>query len=306
MGAREGGGTLLDLARTAASEVLDALPSGSSAMLVLASDRANRAIAQPTLNLGVVRRLVREAPLTDRATEHFPAIQEAVQVLRGSPAAQREIYVVTDSQAAGWRRMPEIRKLLDETRGEIRTHLLVVGSGRPDNLGVSGLCHAGGFLSADQPVHFAVEVANFGREEARDVEISLQVDADAVVKRARIPSIPAGGAQTVLLATRLGGAGPHLVAARIPADRLEADDQRSLAVQTIPEIPVLLVDGKPAARVRDSGVFFLKNALVPVHPSRAGQHFIKPTTVSPGELESARLKDFAAVFLVDAGRITQA
>jgi hypothetical protein len=62
---------------------------------------------------------------------------------------------------------------------------------------------------------------------------------------------------------------------------------------------VLLVDGEPGNEPRDSEVFFLKNALVPVPPEAAEDYFIKTATISSPELSLARLDDFDAVVLAN-------
>ena len=46
---------------------------------------------------------------------------------------------ITDGQAAGWKQISETRAMLDSVKGEVRTHLLLVGQGESRNLGVTGL-----------------------------------------------------------------------------------------------------------------------------------------------------------------------
>jgi hypothetical protein len=80
---------------------------------------------------------------------------------------------------------------------------------------------------------------------------------------------------------------------------LPADDQRTVAVRAIKEVKVLLVDGEPGREPRDSEVFFLANALVPVPPEAAADYFIKTTTITAPELSQARLDDFDCVILAN-------
>ena len=110
------------------------------------------------------------------------------------------------------------------------------------------------------------------------------------------------------LFAKLRAEGFHSVAARIPEDRLPADDQRTVAVRAIKEVKVLLVDGEPGNEPRDSEVFFLKNALVPVPPEAAAEYFIKATrhhragTVAgaPGRLRCRGAGQRAGFFRSDA------
>jgi integrase len=81
--------------------------------VILASDIARQVIPEPTFDLNLARKTLREAPLTDRATDLFPAIHTAIHTLKDRLALRREIFIVTDGQSSGWRQLIEIQKLPD-------------------------------------------------------------------------------------------------------------------------------------------------------------------------------------------------
>src|SRR5262245_54647560 len=126
MGMSDGTATRFDKARQAAEQALDSMPSGSAAAVFLASDLVQPIIPEPTYDLNLARKVLREAALTDRATDLFPALQKALDTLQGRLALRREIYLITDGQAAGWRQLTEIQRALERARTEIKTHIILV------------------------------------------------------------------------------------------------------------------------------------------------------------------------------------
>ena len=299
MGMSDGTGTRFEKARRAAEQALDSMPAGSATAVLLASDVVQAVIPEPTFDLNLARKALREAPLTDRATDIFPALGKAIDTLKDRLALRKEIYLVTDGQAAGWRQLTEIQRTLERTKSEIKTHVILVNEHEERNLGVSDLRLASGLSAVGQPLRFEAKVSNYGKEEVRSTRVGLSVNGETPSDEFTIDALPAGATKSVTLFAKLRDEGFHSVAARIAEDRLPADDRRSLAVRAIREVKVLLVDGEPGSEARDSEVFFLKNALVPVPADAAADYFIKTVSVTPSELSQARLDDYDAVVLAN-------
>ncbi|NDE97638.1 MAG: VWA domain-containing protein, partial [Verrucomicrobia bacterium] len=181
MGVSDGVQTRFDKARKVAEQAVDALPSGSAAAVILASDIAKEVIKEPTHDLNLARKAVREAPLSDRATDLFPSIEKALETLKGRSAIRKEIYVITDGQLAGWRQLGNIQKTLKsakEQTGEqqVASHLILISDHEDRNLGVSGLVLSSGLAPLNRPLRFEAQVANYGKQEAKDIKVSLLVD----------------------------------------------------------------------------------------------------------------------------------
>src|SRR5204862_4970665 len=109
MGVSDGTMTRFDKARDAALAAIDSLPSGSATAVLLASDVVQSAIPEPTFDMNLARKVILDAPLTDRASDLLPAIEKAIDVLRGRLAIRNEIYLITDGQAVGWSQLSEIQ-----------------------------------------------------------------------------------------------------------------------------------------------------------------------------------------------------
>jgi hypothetical protein len=299
MGMSDGTMTRLEKARKAAEQALDTMPAGSSTAVLLASDIANGVIPEPTFDFNLARKAIREAPLTDRATDLLPAIQRALDTLKQRIGIRKEIYLVTDGQLAGWKQMGEIQKLLESSKRDVRSHIVLVSEHEERNLAVTDLRNASGLTPVNQPVRFEARVSNLGREAASNVRVSLSADNEPPSDEFTIDSIPPGGSKSVSLFARLRTEGFHSIVARIPEDRLSADDKRTLAVRALKEVRVLLVDGDPGTEPRDSETFFLRHALIPVPPSEQANYFVKVTRITAPEFSTARLDDFDAIILAN-------
>lgn len=305
MGMSDGTQTRFEKARRAAEQVLDSLPGGSATAVWMVSDVVQDIISLPTFDLNLARKTIREARLSDRASDIFPAIDKALDYLKGRMVVRKEIFLVTDGQAAGWRQLTDAQQLLERSKTEVKTHVILVNEHEERNLGVSDLRLASGLCPVNQPLRFEVKVTNYGKEETRDIRVSLNMDGEPPSDEFTVDALPPGASKSVSLFVKLRSEGFHSVTARIPADRLPADDSRTVAVRAIKEVKVLLVDGEPGNEPRESETYFLRNALVPVAPDLASEYFIKARTITTPELGQARLDDFDALILADVADMSE-
>jgi hypothetical protein len=299
MGMSDGVQTRLQKAQRGAEELVDALPAGSAVAVWLGSNTVRPLIAEPTRDFNLVRKVLREARLCARASDFQPILAQAKETLDRYAGIRREIYLFTDGQALGWRQWEPIQQLLQELKPNIRTHLVLVGDPETSNLAVSNLRLATSPSPVGQALRFEVQVTNFGKEDVRDVRVSLHVDNDPPSEEGTLPEIPAGSAKSLSLFAKLRTEGFHGVTARLTPDRLTADDERTIVVRALREVRVLLVDGDPGREPRESETFFLRHALVPVPPTEAGNYFVKVRAVTAAELPVTRWDDYDAVVLAN-------
>ena len=305
MGMSDGTQTRFEKAKKTAEQAIDSMPAGSATAIFLASDIVNGVVPEPTFDFNLARKTIREAVLTDRSSDLAPAINKAVDTLKGRFAIRKEIYLLTDGQSLGWKQLGVIQQTLNKIKSDIRTHVVIINEHEERNLGVSELRLDSGMTPSKQPLRFAVRVTNYGREAARDVRVALNVDSDPVSNEFNIDTLAPGESKSVSMFGRLRSEGFHSVTARIPEDRLPADDKRSVVIRAIKEVRVLLVDGEPGAEPRDSEVFFLRHALTPVIASELGTYFVKPVQITLSEFASARLDDYDAVVLANVPEFSE-
>lgn len=298
MGRTDGGPTRFDQARQAAEQVIDSLQGGSSVAVLLFSDTVRGVIPEPTFDLNLARKIVRDAQISDRATDVQPALQQALETLRPHSGV-REIYCITDGQANGWKRLDD--KVLRDPAA--RTNILLIGGAEQNNLCVSDLQMAGSMASLGEAAQFDVEVTNSGAADAKDVTVRLRLDDDPPSDEGVLASIPPGGAKRVSLFTKFRAAGYHTVTAELEPDHLPADDRRTIAVRARDDVRVLLVSGDTGGDASEDATFYLRHALTPVPAADLEKYFIKTATVLPAGIEPARLGDYDAVILADVPRV---
>ena len=304
MGQSNGVKTRFDQAKGMADDLLGRLAPGSSSALFLVSDHVKAVIPKPTQDLAILRRSIDGAALTDGGSDLYPAIQQAVALLKASPGTHREIFVLTDSQAAAWRELGKIRGLQEDNKKDIRMHFVIVGDHGEDNLAVSGLQLAGNVAAVNQPLRCAITVNNWGHAAVQNVPVKLAADGAPPQDEAMIDHIDAGGSRLVTLVARFREPGYHSLTASIPGDRLPADNQRSTALLVLDQVGALVVEGttNPDLGARDG--FFLTHALVPVAPDQVSQYYVKVTTGQPNELENPAIDQNALIFLSNVGQLT--
>ncbi len=304
MGASDGVATRFELAKKAADEVINLLPTGSSTAVLLASDgEPDGVIPEPTFDLNLARNEIKEAKLSGRGTDLYVSLRRAVQILQRKPAVRREIYLITDGQSQGFRQMPNIRNLLDETGVDIKTTFIFAKTKLDQNVGVTSLRMSAGLCVVGQPARFDVTMKNSGQTEALNVRATLNIDGGEPVDEAVVDTIPAGQSKSVTMFAKMREAGTHAVTVSLTPDRLSADDSRSVAVRAVSSVKVLLVDGDPGTRPPESETFFLRNALQPVPSSELEGYYVKTTIIPSADLPAARLDDFDAVYLCNVADI---
>lgn len=300
MSQTDGVASRLDRAKSVAEQAVESLPSGSSVAVMLVSNVVDRVIADPTHDLNLARKLIREAKLSHRGTDLGPAVTAAVELLRNRPALRKELFLITDGQASGWRQLREIQQNMAVNKKEIQSRVIFVGTPEERNLAVTDLRMVSGLAPVGRPLQFQVQVTNYGKVDANDVQVTLRTgDEPAPSDGAIIRSIKAGGSESAVLFARLRDPGSQTVTASVAQDHVPADDHRTLAVRALTEVKVLLVDGDPGGSARESEVFFLKNAIVPVPSAMLDAYFLKYTVVTTTDLETARLEDYHCVFLAN-------
>jgi hypothetical protein len=301
MGQSDGGETRFEQARQAAEQVIDSMEPGSSVAVFLFSDVVKTVIPQPTYDLNLARKTVRDAALSDRGTDVDTALKQAVSTLEGHSTGVERIYLVTDGQAAGWKQFDDITKTIQNPA--ISTSVILVGGPELHNLCVSDLQLADPMAAVGETAEFDVQVTNYGATDAKEVAVRLSVDEESASDQGVIDSIPPGESKRLALFTKFDAAGYHTVTGSINADHLPTDDQRTIAVRAMDDVRVLLVTEDTNAAPAENSTYYLANALAPVAPSDRESYLIKTKTISPGELDSTKLSDYEAVVLANVRAI---
>jgi hypothetical protein len=210
-----------------------------------------------------------------RGTADWPAaVEAAVQKLESAPG-EPEILVVSDGQRFGWADAETLarwdllaRRFAAEGRTLPPVWVVNVVPGRPPTLPNAGLLPITtnrAVAAAGTEVRFRSAVRHVG--VAAPSRVRLEIDGRPAGELP-VPATPA--AELPITFTRRFPPGSHLITLRLDPDAVPGDDRQDFALDVIPVIPVLIVDGATRSDTRGLGSDFLRDALAPARdPSPA-------------------------------------
>lgn len=168
--------------------------------------------------------------------------EQIAPLLDEMEAAQKEIYLITDTQASDWReRSDRFLESLAALTEEARLFMIPV-RGTSSNLAVTELNLVSGVLRKGTTARYQATVHNFGTEPASNVEVNCQVEG-VQIDRKTIPLIAPGASETVSLFVPFYNAGATRITAALGNDQLPIDNTRRAVAMVRDKVSVLCVDG---------------------------------------------------------------
>lgn len=157
-------------------------------------------------------------------------------------APQKEVYLITDAQAADWRQPSALlREALADLGSQAKVFLVPVG-GEDANLAVTDLELVSGVLRKGTTARYRATVRNFGTAAASNIAVQCRVDG-VEIDRKTIPLIKSGASESVSLFVPFHNAGAARITAEITGDALAADNVRRTVAVVRDRVSVLCVDG---------------------------------------------------------------
>lgn len=226
-----------------------------------------------------------------------------INLSNGSAGASpsRNLISQNDGHADDWKRLAD----------KARITLVDVGAAGPDNGTLISLATDPPMISAEQPMSVTATIRNNGSVVIAARRIDLMID-DQLVDSKRI-DVPLGQDVIVEFLLTAPASGEHGLLVRLEEDSLAADNQRWLPLSVRSELSILLVNGRPSGRARDSATFFVEQALSPntsggrdrglVNPVAANRG-MRVSTITEADLPNVELEKHDVVFLCDTGLLT--
>ena len=157
-------------------------------------------------------------------------------------AAQKEVYLITDTQASAWAKTSTpLRDALTSLTEQAGVFLLPI-NGSDANLAVTGLDLVSGSLRNGSVARYRATVHNFGQSPVSNVEVRCKVEGVQIDSKS-IPLIPAGTSETVSLFVPFYNAGPTRITAEITDEALATDNVRRIVAVVREQVSVLCLDG---------------------------------------------------------------
>lgn len=266
-------------------------------------------------NREALKKMLRELQPTEGASDMALAIGEALQVLPAADRNARRISIFTDATERPWHSADVTRwKAIQKAASgaPVPTSLEVTETTPPnaatlDNLAISRLSIDHDTVALGDVVQLTAEVKNVGARSSAATEVVWQLDGKEVGKTP-LPPLGNGVSTTLEFPMESGKAGSHIVKAKIVAgDALPADNAGVIAIRTLDQIPVLVVDGgRPpnSAELPETG--FLLAALGQLPNPRdeiKGRAAFQPKIIAPTELRGLPLDTYLCIVLADVEKI---
>jgi len=256
-----------------ALQFVDDLAPGDSVAILQAKQQVIPLLGLTT-DPNQVRTSIQNLPPPRGGVDWPASVQAAIQMLQPSQRAQREIIILTDGQRFGWADDASLLRweLLSNRfnpEGAFKPRVWVVNMDpkRPDNppnWSVNPLRTTRAVAAAGREVTFRTSLQRRGfAESATPDHVHLEIDGrpsgdlrlpGAQIDRGQIP---------VTFKHRFPNTGSHLVTVKIDPDALPGDNRQDFAVEVLPALPVLLVDGDERSTPKTRGTDFLRDALAP-------------------------------------------
>ncbi len=330
-----GGRTAFERARDLAARMVNKSPGGDGFSVLLMKETPVWVVSEPSQDL---RKVAGEIELL-QATDGNASVAAALNAVAAKVSEasgrfpSREVYFFTDLQQATWlggrapgkatvkdAKAPVEKTPLQDLQKLAQTIFVDVGRDNVTNLAVTSLRLNDSLVATGDLVSFSGTVQNFG-QDSRKARIALLVgmagDArDSLtlrVEREEPREIKAGENAPVPFSYKFNRAGIYAVQMRLlaedagrGADDLAPDNARTIIVTVRDNVPVMLVNGKPALDRFDRATEYLRLALNPFGDAAPAWVPLRPKVVSAAQFTDGSEGDLAAfdcVFLCDVPRL---
>jgi hypothetical protein len=303
-------------ARSLAGQLVQESKAGDGFSVVLMASPPRRVVPEPSEDgrkvadeLGTLRLPHGNADLAGT----FNVIDD---MLRRSPRKfdEHEVYLLTDLQRSTWAapQSGDLAALLQRIQARTRTIFVDVGHEAASNAAVSHLGLGAPFVTTGSVTTVTATVHNFSAEARKQARVELLVGkaratasdpAFALHGAGQVFVDLAPGQNTVTFPHRFRTPGDYAVQVRLDHDALDLDDTRTVVVTVKDNVPVMLVNGKPAVELYDQATEWLKDALNPFQTGLVPRDVAaRPKVVSEAQFSDAALGDmtpYDCVFVCD-------
>lgn len=225
------------------------------------------------------------------------ALNRAYELLR-EPAAQKEIWLITDMALTGWDRFT--LSALKQYDPLIPLKVVRVGARTEAlNATIKEVSMRGEGVGVGLPIHLEATIVNFSNKEAKDLLLQLNIDDRG--REQKSVSVPPQAESVVSFQFTPTQAGSYRGYVALKKDGLAGNSTYYFTLHAQDRIRVLVVDGDPQTSLVQSETFFLTRALDP-SGERDASLFL-PTVIIPEGLSSVPLASYQVVILCNVPAI---
>ncbi|RPI88336.1 MAG: VWA domain-containing protein, partial [Planctomycetaceae bacterium] len=274
-------------------------PDTQTLTLALLSNPEQPLFTRETVNPDFVSRLeaeLKNVRCSHQALDLAQGLQVATRQLTEQPGTARNLHLVSDFRKSDWDDDSALVGELKQLDADgVAVNLVKTVPEWHGNLGLTELTGAIDVAAANVPLRLSATVRNYGEQSIRDVRLSVQVDGKRLPITEAIETIEPGQEVVRQFDVRFERTGPHDVQVSLPADALEQDNHRFLAVNLAEANSILIIDGNPTA----SEAFYLSDALAPA-PGLTG---FAPSIETVEYLRRHPVDRFQSIFLLNVAEL---
>jgi hypothetical protein len=303
-----------DMAQEWAKDFLGELAPGDGVAVIVARKQPVLMVPKLSRDLEKVRDQIHRLPEPGGSADMARAVQAAYGILDSSERSERDVIVLGDGQRFGWADQRSVLGWEDlagkrDSATEIKPKLWAVNldphrPSKPSNWALAPLVASRAVVAANQDVTFRTAILLSGPTKYEPPhEIRVEVDGKKAMtieppKDAKLE----GGQVPLRFELKLPKVGSHLVSVivepdpprelrkpgYIVKDQLPVDNRRDFAVEVLPALPVLIIDGEEKKELSTRASDFLRDAL---SPARDQTPAVKARVVSANEFTPAMLRE---------------
>lgn len=296
-------------ARQDIQRVLDNLPRGSDAQVILAGATPRKLLDQSTSALDLISKQLADVSSQSGPLNANELFQAAAAALQKAPNAAREIVVLSDFQESDWKAVADGASLpaleaLERQEPAPQITFYRVPTELSENLSIASAELSALVAAETQPVGLRARVKNHGRRPWQDVVVHLEADGTRL--RSTRVSIPPEGEASLSFTHAFDKVGDHALTVRIEGDSFPEDNAFHSVIQVRNQLNTLLIDGDPGNEPLAGSADFLEIALAP-HQSAAAslKDLVRTTKVDVRRLRVEDLRGAEVIVLANVERFNR-
>lgn len=291
MGVEVGGQTLFDIAKQRAQEIENLFSIGDEIYGLFASTGTYPIFDGAKYDFKTVTKIVQKLKTSQNSTDLDAALIKAKEILQQSTNINKEIYLISDLQRAGFQNIENLVLPLLQNQG-IKVFTIPIQARQVSNLAITDVKPASQIIEQGKVFELEATIKNSGAKAERNKLVQIFID-DKRAGQATL-NIEPGKSQTTKFRVVPQRTGLITGSVLLEDDDLFADNRRYFTF-SVPEQTNVLVIGQ-----REQDTRFLQLALNPeLNPASS----INVDYLSPNRIEFGTLKNYHAVILTNIPRV---
>lgn len=282
-----------DQAKQEALDILDGMTAGDEVALMGFSDSA-QTVRELTTDLDSIRSAIDEIPQAGfGATRYMPNLRLADQMLEESRFENRAVYLISDfqdvamqSSEEGWKLAPGVAFTGIDVGAEESSNLVLTDVRSPEQL-----------LEDAAEQQILARVRTTGTLYLDEGEVSLSINGQMVDRQP--VNLGDRSEEVITFSTVFENEGTYIGEVRVEGDNFDVDNSYFFAVEVLPKIRVLVVNGESSDNWFDDEGHWFGLAV-----SSGEESPFELETIEPGEVSAAALRQSDVAVLLNVGGLS--